>query len=675
MPADFLSRSGFQIGSVDPFNSDLRTLQDEDPDLLECRKFRQFQKWSQYLPKSKINRLAAMNEKLFTDKNGIIWGRLNDNNYPRTALFLPSKYRQAAICEAHGGVLTGHDAWLKTYIRISSSYFWTDMTKEIKTHIQACIRCQIRKTQKQIPVPLQPLPIPDSPNQRIHVDLFGPLKTSDRHHKYILCMTDAFTKIAEVVAVPNKEAATVANEIFTSWICKYSCPNQIHSDGGKEFVNKVAQELFQLLNIKHTKTTPAHPQCNAQVEIFNKTVQKYLASFVDETTLDWETFLPALAFSYNTSYHSTISTTPFELLYGYRPQLPAFPAQDIQRVHYGESFAQERLLIMQKARQIAKQHAEEAKISQKAQFDKHARDHKFHLGQKILFSESNFLGRNQKLSPKWLGPATIIELTNTNAKIKLTNGKNKLLNIMRIKPFIEEHATDFTEDDCKHIDQDATPTFQELINNQTGPCTRSRMMKAELAGQVNLINDQTLRRRSLTPLESHYITQLALRIYSNQIPDFDPLTSAERKLWDSLSKQEICLYLTGSPIGIPEWQSTVYYGPGPDRPTTQPATHTTEQPPTADPTPRPAASTRRSRSTQAQPPPSDRVLRGSTQAKSNVLKQKLLARLATQAAKRLSPTAIRQTLSKSKAPPAPLTSRPTTPTQEEWGTPPSSPAS
>jgi hypothetical protein len=65
----------------------------------------------------------------------------------------------------------------------------------------------------------------------------------------------------------------------------------------------------------------AHPQCNAQVEVFNKTVKKFLQSFVDETTLNWETLLLALALSYNTSYHSTLASTPFELLFGEKARL------------------------------------------------------------------------------------------------------------------------------------------------------------------------------------------------------------------------------------------------------------------------------------------------------------------------------------------------------------------
>jgi len=127
--------------------------------------------------------------------------------------------------------------------------------------------------------------------------------TADSNKKFVLCITDAFTKYTVVTAIANKEAETVADAIFKDWLTKFGILAQIHTDGGKELVNKSSAELFQLLNVCHTKTSPAHPQCNAQVEVFNKTVKKFLQSFVDDTTLNWETFLPALAISYNTSYH------------------------------------------------------------------------------------------------------------------------------------------------------------------------------------------------------------------------------------------------------------------------------------------------------------------------------------------------------------------------------------
>ncbi len=89
---------------------------------------------------------------------------------------------------------------------------------------------------------------------------------------------------------------------------------------------------------------PGHPQSNAQGEVFNKIIAKYLSSFVDSwIDLPWEQYLPALQFSYNTSYHLTNATTPFELLYGMKPRTQSIPGQGIQRKFYGESFTSERL--------------------------------------------------------------------------------------------------------------------------------------------------------------------------------------------------------------------------------------------------------------------------------------------------------------------------------------------
>jgi hypothetical protein len=85
--------------------------------------------------------------------------------------------------------------------------------------------------------------------------------------------------------------------------------------------------------------------------------------------------LPALTLSYNTSYHSTIATTPFELLFGNKPRLPSFPNPDIQRLHYGESTAAERYQLLQKIRFLAKNIANDNGAKVKDQFDKTAFPH------------------------------------------------------------------------------------------------------------------------------------------------------------------------------------------------------------------------------------------------------------------------------------------------------------
>ncbi len=192
-----------------------------------------------------------------------------------------------------------------------------------------------------------------------------------------------------------------------------------------------------MLNVQHSKTTPYHPQCNAQVEVFNKTVKKYLASYVDETTLKWDEFLPALMLAYNMSYHSTIVTTPFELLFGVRPRLPSLPTPEIQRVHYGKSFPAERLQMLQHARQIAQKNAEHQGIKYKANFDKNSAPHKFSSDQKVWLSDTTALGKNPKLTPKWLGPYKILDLNDNNTKLEIKMIKYKVVNIAILKTFCE----------------------------------------------------------------------------------------------------------------------------------------------------------------------------------------------------------------------------------------------
>jgi transposase InsO family protein len=150
----------------------------------------------------------------------------------------------------------------------------------------------------------------------------GKTHPTERKSAYILCITDAFTKYAVVTKVDNKDAEMLQNQFLKTGFAN-RIRAQIHTNRGKEFVNKLSMERFELLNMQHSKTLPYHPQCNAQVEVYNKTVKKYLAFYVEDTTLNWDEWLPALMLAYNTSYHSTIATTPFELLFGVKPRLPS----------------------------------------------------------------------------------------------------------------------------------------------------------------------------------------------------------------------------------------------------------------------------------------------------------------------------------------------------------------
>lgn len=580
MPADFLSRQHQQQTDVspiteafDPFQPDLKTLQQEDEDLQHLDHFLATGQWNPSFPKSRTNMLEKCAHKLFQDKNKVVWIRLSDFNYPRTALWLPNKYRKMALCEAHNSITGGHDAAVKTYMKISNSYWWPNMYQHISEHTKTCEKCQLRKTAPSGTQPLQPLPIPDTPNIRIHADLFGPMTGSDRKKKWVLCMTDAFTKYAVVTTVEDKTAETVARAIFEQWFCKFGLPAQIHTDGGSEFCNKLSGQLFTLLNVQHTTTSPAHPQCNAQVEVFNKTVKKYLASFVDDTTTDWEQFLPALMLSYNTSYHSTIATTPFELLFGVKARLPSFPNPDIQKIHYGENFASERMNILNKARQLAHQHAQMKGSIYKAAHDANARPHKFKVGQKVLLKEMNFLNKNAKLSPKWQGPYKILDLNDNNACLEIKN-KSKIVNVQRIKPYFEAKTTETknrNELDLsrnKNLDQSISRPFtramarlqqlqdsaqmaMDIIQEEIAALQQHEFSEAENTPLNNSTNENI---HLINPTLKDDLMKIAYKLLTSPEDNFKDLTPQEQNLWKTYPNSEIFELITGVPDAFPEFR-------------------------------------------------------------------------------------------------------------------------
>ena len=86
------------------------------------------------------------------------------------------------------------------------------------------------------------------------MDLFGPLRVrSANGSKYILVITDAFTKYTELAALEDKRTDTVAKDFFESWVCRHGVPTSIVSDQGKEFLNETMKKLCEMLGVDHSR--------------------------------------------------------------------------------------------------------------------------------------------------------------------------------------------------------------------------------------------------------------------------------------------------------------------------------------------------------------------------------------------------------------------------------------
>ena len=92
--------------------------------------------------------------------------------------------------------------------------------------------------------------------EKVFIDLVLMSETV-RKYRYMLTVQDGYTRFASAYPISNKEAGMVARVLIHFSV--FGLPNQIHSDNGAEFVNKLWVELFSELKILHTRTPPYNP--------------------------------------------------------------------------------------------------------------------------------------------------------------------------------------------------------------------------------------------------------------------------------------------------------------------------------------------------------------------------------------------------------------------------------
>ncbi len=118
--------------------------------------------------------------------NGVVWKLLGANLQHRFVLLVPQHLIKQILSKAHGHFLSGHFGILKMKHRLLQSYYCPNMEKDISEHLNLCNKCQVTKGGKMSPELLLPLPKCTEPNQRVHADLFGPLKTLEGDKKFIV---------------------------------------------------------------------------------------------------------------------------------------------------------------------------------------------------------------------------------------------------------------------------------------------------------------------------------------------------------------------------------------------------------------------------------------------------------------------------------------------------------
>ena len=242
-------------------------------------------------------------------KDAVLYRQHEDaNGYSHLQLIVHKVSRDDVLHKVHNAPSGGHLGEAKTLSRLQERFYWPGHVEAVKVW---CRCCAARKSPGQRKQALLQSMQAGYPMQIIAVDIVRPFSPVQSGNNYVVVVSDYFTKWMEAFAIPNQEAVTVAEKLVEEVFCRFSIPERLHSDQGRQFEGKLMQEVCKLLHINKTRTTAFHPQSDGLMERLNQTLLSMLAATVHEHPGDWDKKLRLVCMAYNTSVHQSTGFSPF----------------------------------------------------------------------------------------------------------------------------------------------------------------------------------------------------------------------------------------------------------------------------------------------------------------------------------------------------------------------------
>ncbi|GER51800.1 retrotransposon protein [Striga asiatica] len=140
------------------------------------------------------------------------------------------------------------------------------------------------------------------------------------------------------------------------------------------------KELFRLSGTKLSFSSAYHPQSDGQTEVANSTVEMYLRRFTDDRPKGWVVWVSWAEYCSNTSFHSSLHATPFEVVYGRQPPYLLSYSPTLSQIQAVDYELRARDVILQKLRERLL-HAQNV---MKTYYDSQHRDVSFDVGDVVL---------------------------------------------------------------------------------------------------------------------------------------------------------------------------------------------------------------------------------------------------------------------------------------------------
>lgn len=337
------------------------------------------------------------------------------------------------IEEYHNSLIGGHSASKRTIQRIKLHYYWHGMKRDIKEFIRKCDTCQKNKDYHKTRMPMAITTTSRKPMDRVYLDIVGPLNLTQDGFQYLLTFQDDLTRFVHATPLRNQEADTIARAFTTEIVLRFGSPLSLLTDLGANFQSDLLKRVCKLLKIKKLQTSGYHPETNGALERSHKTLKEYLRNYINKNLDDWNNYIPYALFMLNSTPSTSTGFTPFELMHGFKANLPLSVCKTPDVVYNYDDYYYELRYKLQNAYKNAHENLIQSKEQNKRQFDKRTNPLQLEVGDQVLLRK----GAPKKLGPQFDGPYEVTEiLSDLNSKIRIKNSE-KIVHNNRLKRFIE----------------------------------------------------------------------------------------------------------------------------------------------------------------------------------------------------------------------------------------------